>query len=85
MELREAQELIREMYLERDLERGLFKTFAWFVEEVGELAEALLKSGLGELEEEIADVLAWLLSIANILGIDVEVAFKKKYIERRVG
>ena len=85
MEIREAQKLIEEKYLEKDMERGLFKTFTWFIEEVGELAEALLKGGPEELEEEIADVFAWLLSTANILQIDVESAFKKKYGEKKSG
>ncbi len=74
------QEAIRRAYLERDSARGLYATFAWFVEEVGELAEALLgKRGGDALREEIADVLAWLLSIANLVGVDVEEAFKSKY------
>lgn len=75
-----AQEAIRKAYLERDSARGLYATFAWFVEEVGELAEALLgKRGREALSEEIADVLAWLLSIANLVDVDVEEAFRSKY------
>ena len=54
--------------------------FTQFIEEVGELAEALLgKRDRRGVEEEIADVLAWLLSIANLAGVDVEESFKKKY------
>jgi NTP pyrophosphatase (non-canonical NTP hydrolase) len=80
MDLRCAQEAIRKAYISRDSERGLYATFAWFVEEVGELAEALLgKRGREGLEEEIADVLAWLLSIANLVGVDVSDAFARKY------
>ena len=75
-----AQEAIRRAYLDRDRARGLHATFTWFVEEVGELAEALLgKRGREGIEEEIADVLAWLLSIANLVGVDVEKAFLEKY------
>jgi NTP pyrophosphatase (non-canonical NTP hydrolase) len=75
-----AQEAVRRAYYERDRERGLYATFAWFVEEVGELAEALLgKRWRDGLEEEIADVLAWLLSVANLVGVDVEKAFMRKY------
>lgn len=79
MEIREAQELIRRLYFERDNARGLFATFTWFMEEVGELAEAILKSDFKALNEEIADVFAWLLSIANLVGVDVDEAFKRKY------
>ena len=81
MDIREAQEIIRRTYYERDKSRGLFSTFTWFVEEVGELAEALLKSDYKALNEEIADVFAWLLSIANLVGVDLDNAFRKKYIQ----
>ena len=78
--VKQAQELMRKYYFQRDSSRGLYATFTWFVEEVGELAEAILDNNKPAIEEELADVLAWLLSIANILGIDVERAFKKKYL-----
>jgi NTP pyrophosphatase (non-canonical NTP hydrolase) len=78
--LRCAQKAIRLSYLERDSKRGLYGTFTWFVEEVGELAEALLgKRNREGLEEEFADVLAWLLSLANLVEVDLEEAFRKKY------
>ena len=78
--IRCAQEAIRKSYYERDSKRGLYATFTWLVEEIGELAEALLgKRDKEGVEEEIADVLAWLLSVANLVNIDVEEAFKKKY------
>ena len=70
---------MRKAYYERDRARGLYATFTWFVEEVGELAEALLKGDQDSLREELADVLAWLLSIANLLGIDMEEALLEKY------
>lgn len=79
MRISEAQELIRRAYYERDKVRGLYATFAWLVEEVGELANALLANDRNNIEEEIADVFAWLLSVANLLNIDVEKAFLKKY------
>jgi len=79
LRISEAQELIRRAYYERDKARGLYATFAWLVEEVGELANALLANDRNNIEEEIADVFAWLLSVANLLNIDVEKAFLKKY------
>jgi NTP pyrophosphatase (non-canonical NTP hydrolase) len=81
LDLREAQDLIAKLYLQRDRGRGVFATFTWFVEEVGELAEAILGGDKSSMEEEIADVLAWLLSIANLVDVDVEKAFKKKYVK----
>lgn len=80
MNLRCVQEFIRKEYFERDSARGLYATFAWLVEEVGELAEALLSGSKTHIEEEIADVIAWTLSIANLLEVDVVKAFEKKYV-----
>ena len=80
MKIREAQEIIKKTYFNRDSARGLYATFTWFVEEVGELAEALIEGGVESVEEEIADVFAWLLSVANLIGVDVEKAFMRKYV-----
>lgn len=79
MEVRELQRLIKETYFERDWKRGVEKNNLWLVEEVGELTRAIRKGRRLEIEEEFADVLAWLLSLANVLGVDVEAAFLKKY------
>ncbi|MFP3260033.1 MAG: MazG nucleotide pyrophosphohydrolase domain-containing protein [Sulfolobus sp.] len=79
MELKYVQDKIKEMYFEKDSQRGLYGTFTWLVEEVGELAEALLSGNKDSIEEEIADVLAWIISIANLTNIDVEEALRKKY------
>lgn len=76
MTLRELQDKIHRTYYERDSQRGLERTFMWFIEEVGELAR-LLKSdqrNLKALQVEFSDVLAWLLSVANLAGIDIEEA-----------
>lgn len=78
--LREVQELMSKHYLQRDRERGLYATFTWLVEEVGELAESILNQDKKAQEEEIADVLAWLVSLANILSVDIEKAFRQKYL-----
>jgi len=79
VELRELQERMKELYFENDSRRGLYATFTWLVEEVGELAEALLSGNKETCAEEIADVVAWTLSVANLLGVDVEDAVKRKY------
>ncbi|WP_457751648.1 MazG nucleotide pyrophosphohydrolase domain-containing protein [Thermococcus sp.] len=79
MKIREFQEMIRDIYFHKDSKRGVDKTFLWFVEEVGELSEAIRKNDREVMEEEFADVLAWLASLANLLGIDLEEAAKKKY------
>uniref|UniRef100_A0A7C4FID5 Nucleotide pyrophosphohydrolase n=1 Tax=Ignisphaera aggregans TaxID=334771 RepID=A0A7C4FID5_9CREN len=79
MRLKCVQEFIRSEYFDRDSKRGLFATFTWLVEEVGELAEALLSGDRESIEEELADVLAWTISVANLVGVDVEKVFLKKY------
>jgi len=75
MTIREFQKLIRDTYFHKDARRGLWGTFGWFVEEVGELAKAL-KKGEG-VEEEFADTLAWLATLANLAGVDLEEAARK--------
>ena len=77
--LSDFQSLIREMYLEKDLARGVDGTFMWLMEEVGELAAAL-RAGTQEAKaEEFADVLAWLATIANVAGVDLSEAVSRKY------
>ena len=77
--LAEFQELIREMYLEKDLARGVEGTFLWLIEEVGELATALRNGTHEERLGEFADVLAWLTTIANVSGVDLSEAVTRKY------
>lgn len=74
MTINDFQKLIAAKYLERDRERGVPATFMWFVEEVGELATALAGNDLENKTEEFADVFAWLCTLANISGVDIEKA-----------
>lgn len=69
--------MILDIYYTRDKSRGTDKTMLWLVEEIGELAEAIRKGE--ELGEEIADVLAWTVSIANLYNVDIEKEVNKKY------
>ncbi|NIP85704.1 MAG: nucleotide pyrophosphohydrolase [Planctomycetales bacterium] len=67
------------MYYDKDAARGADATFLWLVEEIGELA-AVVRDGTAEQRrEEFADVLAWLVTIANILGVDLTAAVAEKY------
>jgi NTP pyrophosphatase (non-canonical NTP hydrolase) len=79
MQLRELQELIERMYSAKDRKRGPAATFLWFSEEVGELAGAIAGSDERQKEEEFADVLAWLATLANIEGVDLAEAVGRKY------
>ncbi len=77
--LRDLQNLIDRMYSRKDEARGVDGTFMWLMEEVGELAAALRGSDREALAKEFADVLAWLATIANVAGIDLEQAVRDKY------
>jgi len=77
VELRAFQQFINEKYGRRDRERGTPATFMWFVEEVGELATALAGSDEANKQEEFADVLAWLCTLANINDVDLQKAIEK--------
>ena len=77
MELRDFQQLIERIYLEKDSARGLESTFRWFVEEVGELARAMRSGDHAGLREEFADCLAWLSTMASICRVDLEEAAAK--------
>jgi len=79
MRVAEVQALMRDLYGPRDAARGAEKTFLWLVEEVGELSQALRGKGKHTKEEEFADVLAWLASLANVAGVDLERALEAKY------
>lgn len=72
MHLAELQHLMAETYGERDRARGREATVAWLAEEVGELARAVRKGTRAEQEHEVGDVLAWLASLAEQLGVDLE-------------
>ena len=81
MRIGEFQKRIEDIYFQRDSRRGLAGTHMWFCEEVGELTRALRRDRREELAGEFADVLAWLVSLATIAGVDVEAAARAKYAE----
>jgi len=77
--LSEFQDLIRRMYLPKDIARGVDGTFMWLMEEIGELAGALRNGSQQQRAAEFADVLAWLATIANVVGVDLTEAVMAKY------
>lgn len=89
------QQLIRDRYFATDNARGLAGTFLYLSEEFGELATALANHNRGpakpptaeeraNLEEEFADVLAWLATLANITGVDLASTLAKYTTPGRV-
>ena len=82
--IEDFQKLIREMYFEKDVAHGVSGTFMWLMEEIGELSSALRSNdgsegAQAELAAEFADVLAWLVTIANVANVDLSAAVAKKY------
>ena len=95
--LKDLQNYIKEVCEERGWNKNSTpETFLLFMEEVGELAKAI-RNNLNlykeknktkmenkfELEEEFADVLNYLLDLANQFNIDLESAFRRKEIINR--
>jgi NTP pyrophosphatase (non-canonical NTP hydrolase) len=84
LSLGDFQRHIAEKYLAVDRERGTAATWLWFSEEIGELARALARQNdRANLEEEFADVIAWLCTLANINGVDLAAAVRRKYLGER--
>jgi NTP pyrophosphatase (non-canonical NTP hydrolase) len=77
MQIKDFQQFIHSRYYATDSKRGTPATFLWFIEEVGELATALAGNDHKNKEEEFADVLAWLCTLANINNVDLEKAIQK--------
>ena len=73
------QTRIEQIYFERDRDRGVQGTLLWFVEEVGELVRAIRRQERDNLEEEFADVYAWLATLASLHGVRLDELGAKKY------
>jgi NTP pyrophosphatase (non-canonical NTP hydrolase) len=71
-ELAALQRTMDAVYGERDRARGVPTTVAWLAEEIGELAKAARKGTVEEQRHELGDVLAWLASLANQLGLSLD-------------
>ena len=82
MHVYEFQNMMKRLYFHRDSKRGFKATYDWLVEEVAELGQALEGTDREAMENEFADVIAWLASLANILNIDLERAAIRKYENR---
>ncbi|MEM2793952.1 MAG: MazG nucleotide pyrophosphohydrolase domain-containing protein, partial [Candidatus Methanomethylicia archaeon] len=63
MRIEDLQNLMKNLYYNRDKARGVDKTFMWYIEELGELVKAIRSNNKVSIEEELADSMAWLLSI----------------------
>ena len=79
----EFQKHIAKRFEKVDRARGTPKTFLWLIEEIGELATALHGTDQANLEEEFADVIAWLCTLANINDVDLAAAVTRKYLGKK--
>jgi NTP pyrophosphatase (non-canonical NTP hydrolase) len=77
--LDQLQQIIHDTFDAKDRRRGTEGTFMWFMEEIGELATALRNGSPRDRDEEFADVLAWLATLANASGVNLDAAFRAKY------
>ncbi len=73
------QNLIEQIYYERDSARGVQGTLLWFLEEVGELVRAVRRQESDNLREEFADVYAWLSTLASLHQIDLDAIGRARY------
>jgi NTP pyrophosphatase (non-canonical NTP hydrolase) len=74
MHLDEFQALMAQTYGARDRARGIDATVAWLAEELGELAQAVRKGTPEQQLHEIGDLLAWLASLTDQLGLSLDQA-----------
>jgi NTP pyrophosphatase (non-canonical NTP hydrolase) len=77
VELSAFQQQMADLYGDRDRERGVPATVAWLAEELGELAQAVRKGTVDQQLHEIGDVLAWLASLTQQLGLSLEDAAER--------
>ena len=85
MTIKAFQDFIREKYYAQDSQRGTPAAFLWFMEEIGELASSLAGDDPDNKEEEFADVLAWLCTLANINDVDLTRAIEKYTVRGKPG
>ncbi len=90
--MQDFQEYVRQMCAERGFDKNTHEQkLLLFIEEVGEMAKAMrkrakflldpAKPNTDDLEGEFADVLIYLLDLANGYGVDLEKAFRDKEAE----
>lgn len=77
MDFAELQDVIERTYGDRDRERGVSASVAWLTEELGELAQAVRKGTHEQRVHEFGDVVAWVATLANQQGVDLNEAIAR--------
>ncbi|MEM4734264.1 MAG: MazG nucleotide pyrophosphohydrolase domain-containing protein [Candidatus Thorarchaeota archaeon] len=71
---------MKQIYGLRDRDAGVNVALLRTYQELAELSEAVMSNlSTRELAGELADLLAWVCSLANLLDIDLNGAFLAKY------
>ena len=83
MEISALQQIVRDRYFTTDNNRGVYHTALWFHEEVGELSAAIARGDKQNAKEEFGDVLMWLLTLANLMAVDMEEVVAEYLIDPR--
>ena len=73
----ELQARLERTYGNRDRARGAAMTIAWLYEEVGDLAKAARRGTREEQLNELSDVMAWVIALANQLGLSLDEALER--------
>jgi NTP pyrophosphatase (non-canonical NTP hydrolase) len=82
MSVKDLRDEIKKRYYDLDRKSGELFLLAVLFEEVGELAEAVRKGVKDDVEEELADVLFMILSLANFFGVEPDIVLVEKYLQR---
>jgi NTP pyrophosphatase (non-canonical NTP hydrolase) len=77
MDLADLQDVIERTYGERDRARGVAASVAWLAAELGELAQAVRKGTHDQVVHEFGDVVAWVATLANQQGVDLNEAIAR--------
>ncbi|HVE95066.1 MAG TPA: MazG nucleotide pyrophosphohydrolase domain-containing protein [Acidimicrobiales bacterium] len=64
-----------------DEEAKVYEVSYHLLEEIGEVSVALLERKVDNYRDELADVFSWLMSLANLAGLDLEIAFHRWWQE----
>ncbi len=81
MEFSEIKKKIKEKYGRIDKKSGPLFLLSVFFEEAGELAEVVRRKERDKIEEELADCLFMIISLANYFEVDIEKRLIEKYIQ----
>ena len=84
MDLKEIQDELKSRYGLLDEASGAIFLLSVLIEECGELASAIRRNK-DNAGEEITDVIFCALSLANIIGADIDSLIVSKYLKRDFG